>query len=250
MGKTLIMGTDFEGKKFLVTGVGAGIGRGVAQELTKLGARVWGVSRTKANLDSLKEECPGIECVHLDLTNWEATKAALEPLPVMDGLVNNAAIAVVQPFLDVNPEDFYLLFNANVKQVINVSQIVAKKMISAGSSGSIVNVSSQASQAALADHTIYCGTKGALDMITKVAALELGPKQIRVNAVNPTVTMTAMGKVGWSDPAKAGPMLAKIPLGRFAEVEDVVNCILFLLSEKAAMVNGVTLPIDGGFLAT
>ena len=62
--------------------------------------------------------------------------------------------------------------------------------------------------------------------------------------------MTAMGKVGWSDPAKAGPMLAKIPLGRFAEVEDVVNCILFLLSEKAAMVNGVTLPIDGGFLAT
>ena len=83
-----------------------------------------------------------------------------------------------------------------------------------------------------------------------MAALELGPNNIRVNAVNPTVTMTAMGKVGWSDPAKAGPMLAKIPLGRFAEVEDVVNCILFLLSKKAAMVNGVTLPIDGGFLAT
>merc|ERR1719378_215335 len=203
------MGSDFEGKKYLVTGVGACIGRGVAQELIKLGAKVWGVSRTKANLDSLKEECPGIECVHLDLTDWEATKAALEPLPVMDGLVNNAAIAVVQPFLDVNPEDFDLLFNANVKQVINVSQIVAKKMISAGNSGSIVNVSSQASQAALADHTIYCGTKGALDMITKVAALELGPKKIRVNAVNPTVTMTAMGKVGWSDPAKAGPMLAR-----------------------------------------
>merc|ERR1712154_207026 len=99
--------------------------------------------------------------------------------------------------------------------------------------GSIVNVSSQASQAALADHTIYCGTKGALDMITKVAALELGPHKIRVNAVNPTVTMTPMGKVGWSDPGKAGPMLAKIPLGRFAEVEDVVSCIIFLLSEGA-----------------
>jgi len=168
----------------------------------------------------------------------------------MDGLVNNAAVAICEPFLEVKPEDFDLMFNANVKQVINVSQIVAKKMISEGKPGSIVNVSSQASQAALADHTIYCGTKGALDMITKVAALELGPKNIRVNAVNPTVTMTAMGKVGWSDPAKAGPMLAKIPLGRFAEVEDVVNCILFLLSEKAGMVNGVTLPIDGGFLAT
>merc|ERR1712025_656619 len=131
-----------------------------------------------------------------------------------DGLVNNAALAICKPFLEVPPEDFDLLFNANVKQVINVTQVVASKMISCGKSGSIVNVSSQASQAALQDHTVYCGTKGALDMVTKVAALELGPKQIRVNAVNPTVTMTAMAKVGWSDPAKAGPMLAKIPLGR------------------------------------
>eukprot|EP00092_Neocalanus_flemingeri_P032384 GFUD01035209.1.p1 GENE.GFUD01035209.1~~GFUD01035209.1.p1 ORF type:complete len:245 (-),score=77.03 GFUD01035209.1:73-807(-) len=244
------METDFRGKRYLVTGVGAGIGRGVAKQLVQLGAEVWGVSRTKANLESLQEECPAVQTVHLDLTDWEATKAALEPLPAMDGLVNNAAVAVVAPFLEVKPEDFDLLFNANVKQVINVSQIVAKKMISAGKPGSIVNVSSQASQAALADHTVYCGTKGALDMITKVAALELGPNNIRVNAVNPTVTMTAMGKVGWSDPAKAGPMLAKIPLGRFAEVEDVVNCILFLLSQKAGMVNGVTLPVDGGFLAT
>ena len=61
---------------------------------------------------------------------------------------------------------------------------------------------------------------------------------------------TIFVKVGWSDPAKAGPMLDKIPLGRFAEVEDVTSCILFLLSDKAAMVNGVTLPVDGGFLAT
>jgi len=244
------MENDFRGKKYLITGVGAGIGRGLAIQLVELGAEVWGVSRTKANLDSLLEECPAVKTVHQDLTDWEATKAALEPLPLMDGLVNNAGVAICTPFLEVKPEDFDLMFNANVKQVINVSQIVAKKMVAAGTPGSIVNVSSQASQAALGDHTVYCGTKGALDMITKVAALELGPNNIRVNAVNPTVTMTAMGKVGWSDPAKAGPMLAKIPLGRFAEVEDVVNCILFLLSKKAAMVNGVTLPIDGGFLAT
>ena len=65
-----------------------------------------------------------------------------------------------------------------------------------------------------------------------------------------TLIIYLICKVGWSDPAKAGPMLDKIPLGRFAEVEDVTNCILFLLSDKAAMVNGVTLPVDGGFLAT
>merc|ERR1712080_295636 len=141
-------------------------------------------------------------------------------------------------------------FQANVKQVINVSQIFSKKMIKDKIKGSIVNVSSQASQAALADHTVYCATKGALDMVTKGAALELGPHNIRVNAVNPTVTMTEMGKVGWSDPAKAGPMLAKIPLGRFAEVDDVVQCIVFLLGPGSALVNGITMPIDGGFLAT
>uniref|UniRef100_A0A8B9HIF1 Dicarbonyl/L-xylulose reductase n=1 Tax=Astyanax mexicanus TaxID=7994 RepID=A0A8B9HIF1_ASTMX len=92
-------------------------------------------------------------------------------------------------------------------------------------------------------------TKGALDLLTRVMALELGPHQIRVNSVNPTVVMTDMGKIGWSDPVKAKTMTSRIPLGKFAEVEDVVNSILFLLSDKSAMTNGVTLPIDGGFLA-
>jgi L-xylulose reductase len=121
----------------------------------------------------------------------------------------------------------------------------------------------KASQAALADHVVYGMTKASLDMLTKIMALELGPLGIRTNAVNPTVVMTAMAKVGWSDPAKAGPMLAKIPLGRFAEVEDVVGPVLYLLSgnsfkiiplsnlilDLSAMVTGVTHPIDGGFLA-
>lgn len=244
------MSLNLSGKRVLVTGAGAGIGRGLVKTLAEQGAEVYGVSKTKANLESLKAECPSVTCVELDLCDWNMTKTVLEPLPTMDAVVNNAAIAICTPFLDVNPEDFDKLFNANVKQVINVSQIFSKKMIQDKIGGSIVNVSSQASQAALTDHTVYCATKGALDMVTKVAALELGPHKIRVNAVNPTVTMTAMGKVGWSDPAKAGPMLAKIPLGRFAEVEDVVNCILFLLSDNSSMVNGITLPIDGGFLAT
>uniref|UniRef100_A0A8B9HLA4 Dicarbonyl/L-xylulose reductase n=1 Tax=Astyanax mexicanus TaxID=7994 RepID=A0A8B9HLA4_ASTMX len=95
----------------------------------------------------------------------------------------------------------------------------------------------------------FCATKGALDLLTRVMALELGPHQIRVNSVNPTVVMTDMGKIGWSDPVKAKTMTSRIPLGKFAEVEDVVNSILFLLSDKSAMTNGVTLPIDGGFLA-
>ncbi len=84
--------------------------------------------------------------------------------------------------------------------------------------------------------------------MTRVMALELGAYGIRVNSINPTVVLTAMGKIGWSDPAKAEGMLSRIPLGHFAEVEDVVKGILFLLT--AEMVTGHALPIDGGFLGS
>lgn len=91
---------------------------------------------------------------------------------------------------------------------------MAKEWVDNKISGNIVNISSQASQAALKDHTVYCSSKSAVDAITRNMALELGPHQIRVNSVNPTVIMTEMGKIAWSDPAKAKSMLDKIPLGR------------------------------------
>ncbi|XP_053150460.1 L-xylulose reductase isoform X3 [Hemicordylus capensis] len=128
-------------------------------------------------------------------------------------------------------------------------EIVARKLIARGAPGAIVNVSSQASHRALADHTVYCSTKSALDMLTKTMALELGPHRIRVNSVNPTVVMTAMGRLNWTDPQKAGPMINRIPLGKFAEVDDVVNSILFLLGDQSNMTTGAMLPVDGGFLA-
>lgn len=102
----------------------------------------------------------------------------------------------------------------------------------------------------LKEHASYCASKGALDQLTRVMALELGPHNIRCNCVNPTVIMTDMGKMAWSDQEKAAPMLAQIPLGRFGEVDEVVNTVKFLLSDDSSMINGVTLPIDGGFLAT
>ncbi|XP_047613544.1 L-xylulose reductase isoform X2 [Phacochoerus africanus] len=129
-------------------------------------------------------------------------------------------------------------------------QVVARGLIARGAPGSIVNVSSQASQRALPNHSVYCSTKGALDMLTKMMALELGPHKIRVNAVNPTVVMTSMGRANWSNPQKAKAMLDRIPLGRFAEVEHVVDAILFLLSDRSSMTTGSTLPVDGGCLAT
>ncbi|KAM6951309.1 L-xylulose reductase [Aplochiton taeniatus] len=243
------MEITFAGKRALVTGAGKGIGRAMVLALARCGAEVVAVTRTQYDLDSLLQECPSVTPVCVDLSDWAATAVALEDVGPVDLLVNNAACAMLQPFLEVTSDQFDMSFNVNVKAVLHVSQIVARGMKARGSRGSIVNISSQASQCALKDHTVYCATKGALDMLTKVMALELGPYQIRVNSVNPTVVMTDMGRLGWSDPDKARAMTSRIPLGRFAEVEDVVNSVLFLLSDKSSMTHGVTLPVDGGFLA-
>ncbi|XP_064636286.1 L-xylulose reductase-like [Lineus longissimus] len=244
------MAYDFSGKKAIVTGGGRGIGRAIVEGLSKNGAEVWAVSRTKEELDKVEQEIPNTHGVQADLSDWNATKKAIEAIGPVDFLVNNAAIIVLASLLDIKPEDFDTLYNTNVKSIICVSQVVAKGMIESGKGGSIVNMSSQASERALKEHILYCGTKGAVDAISRVMALELGPHKIRVNTVHPTVVMTAMGRQNWSDPARSQPMLDRIPLGRFAEEVDVANATLFLLSDQASMIHGVHLPVDGGFWTT
>ncbi|KAM5135765.1 L-xylulose reductase [Mantella aurantiaca] len=242
------MEISFAGRRALVTGAGKGIGRGTVKALRDAGAAVIALSRSPQDMESLARECPGVETVCVDLGDWSATEAAMKSIGPVDLLVNNAGVALLQPVLDITQEAFDKSFAVNVRAVILVSQIVARQMVERGVPGAIVNVSSQASQVALQDHAVYCATKGALDMLTKVMALELGPKKIRVNCVNPTVVMTDMGRANWSDSKKAEPMLNRIPMRRFAEVEDVVNSILFLLSDKSGMTTGACLPVDGGYL--
>jgi NAD(P)-dependent dehydrogenase (short-subunit alcohol dehydrogenase family) len=240
-----------DGKRALVTGAGKGIGREIATLLTHCGARVVAVSRTPADLFTLATEI-GCETFAADLTDAAAAVAAAQSAlaagPV-DLLVNNAGVSIPQAFLETTVEAFDRTIDVNVRAPLLISQVIAKALIARGKGGSIVNLSSQASMVGLSDHAAYCASKGALDQLTRVMALELGPHQIRVNAVNPTVTLTPMGAMAWGDPMKSGPMLAKIPLGRFAKPADVARAVTYLLSDAADMVHGVTLPIDGGFLA-
>ncbi|XP_074094756.1 L-xylulose reductase [Cotesia typhae] len=244
------MNISFKNKRILITGAGQGIGRELALRLSKFNGTVIALSKTASNLDSLKKQDPKIETVAVDLADWEATRNAVKKVLPIDMLVNNAGVACLAPFLQQTEQHFDLTMTINVKSMFNVSQVVAEDLIKRKSSGSIVNVSSQTSHAALKDHAVYCASKGAVDMLTKTMALELGPHNIRVNAVNPTVVLTAMGKLGWGDPEKARSMTEKIPLGRFAEVDEVIDPIVYLLSDRSSMINGVALPIDGGFLAT
>ncbi|CAM4772405.1 unnamed protein product [Rotaria magnacalcarata] len=222
----------------------------LALKLAKLGAKVIAVSKTNEHLKELIAQDNSITPVCVDLADWNATKEAIKLHLPIQLLVNNAAVAILDSFLDVKPEDVDTLFNVNVRSIICISQEIARDLIERKLPGSIVNLSSQASAAALKDHSVYCSTKAAVDGLTRVMALELGPHQIRVNTVQPTVVLTDMGRIGWSDEKKAAGMLSKIPLNRFAEVEDVVDPIIFLLSDKSQMINGAALPIDGGFLAT
>ncbi len=243
------MNIDLKGKRALVSGAGKGIGREIAKMLVSCGAEVVAVSRTKEDLDSLASE---IRCkmIAADLSDAAAARRAAEQAGDIHLLVNNAGISIPQPLLDTTVEAFDRTMAVNVRAALVITQVVARGMIARGKGGSIVNLSSQASMVGLADHAAYCASKGALDQLTRVMALELGPHQIRVNAVNPTVTLTPMGEMAWGDPKKRDPMLAKIPLGRFAKPIHVAQAVAYLLSEQADMIHGVMLPVDGGFLAT
>jgi NAD(P)-dependent dehydrogenase (short-subunit alcohol dehydrogenase family) len=240
---------DFDQKRVLVTGAGKGIGREIATMLHRFNARVVALSRTEKDLQRLREEI-GCETIVAELGDPDSAKRAAEQAGDIDLLVNNAAIAILEPFLKTSVDAWDKTMAVNLRAVLLVSQVVARQMIERGVAGSIVNVSSMASFQALQDHAAYCVSKAGLDQLTAVMAVELGQHGIRVNSVNPTVVLTEMGKRAWSDPVKGGPMLARIPLRRFAECEDIASVVCFLLTDGAAMLNGLALRIDGGFLVT
>ena len=240
---------EFAGKSVLVTGAGKGIGRAIAVMLAARGAKVVALSRSAKDLKQLDAEI-GSTSITVDMADTEATRAAARAAMPVDYLVNCAGTTTLQPFLDVTIEAFDHLIAVNTRAPMIVAQEYARDRIARGHGGSIVNVSSMSAFIGFADHAAYCASKGALDAMSRVMANELGRQGIRVNTVDPAITLTAMAKKAWSDPAKAAPMLARMPLGRFIEPEEVAEVVLFLLSDRASMVNGISMPIDAGFQIT
>ncbi|KAG5666410.1 hypothetical protein PVAND_014439 [Polypedilum vanderplanki] len=241
--------SSLKGKTILVTGAGQGIGREIVTSLISLNAKVIGISRSETPLEELKNELnsPNFTAIQLDLSDWSKTRSILKSLDAkLDGIVNNAGIALIKPFNKLTEEDYDSQMNVNLKACFNVIQSLLEKL---NVNSSIVNVSSVASLKAIQDHTIYCMSKAGLDAMTRNLALELAPKKIRVNSINPTVILTRMGRENWSDPIKAGSLLSRIPLGRFGEVKEVVDPVIWLLSDESSYINGHCLPIEGGLMS-
>lgn len=240
----------FSGKRAVVTGAAQGMGARIATDLAKFGATVIAVDLDAEKLTELQKQVSNVIPVPVDLSDWDATQRALADIGDVDLLVNNAGITKLEAFGEIEPDSIDKIFAVNFKAAVNISQMCVRSMKSRGVPGAVVNVSSQSGLVALPEHAAYCGSKAALDMLTRVMALELGPYNIRVNSVNPTVTNTAMGVAVWEQyPEKAATMKGKIPLGRFAETKEISDVVLFLLSDMASMVTGVVLPIDGGYTA-
>lgn len=200
---------DFSGQRVLVTGASSGIGWEVAQQLLRAGARVYAMGRDAVALEKLAAQ--GCEVLRVDMADQVQLASMLAELPVMHGLVNCAGISILEAATQVTASAFDQVMTVNVRAAAMVAASVAKAMIGEGIKGSIVNVSSQASLVALDDHLSYCASKGAMDAMTRVQCGEWGKYGIRVNSVNPTVTLTPMAQMAWSEPSKRDPALAAIP---------------------------------------
>ena len=238
--------TDFNGRTVLVTGATGGIGGATVRHLVAAGADVVASGRSVEGLEQLAAET-GARTLAFDLTSEESVRSALEGLDLW-GVVNCGGFGgeIATP-MDTDIDVFDKVISINARGALLVTKYASATMIRLGQGGAIVNVSSQASLVALAGHISYGSSKAALDNITRVSALELGRYGIRVNSVNPTVVMTEMSRWYWGRPDIEGPFLEQMPLGRWATEDDIAAPIVFLLSDGAAMISGVSLPIDGGY---
>lgn len=243
------------GKVAVVTGASKGIGAGIAKHLAAEGAAVVvNYASSKNDADKVVDEISKRGGKAIAVQGDVAKKIDIERLFAeakkafgrLDILVNNAGVYQFAPLEEATEAEFHREFNTNVLGLILATQEAVKHFGADG--GSVINISSVATSATPPTSVVYSGTKGAVDAVTRVLAKELGPKNIRVNSINPggieTEGFHAIGIPG-TDFEKQ--MVAQTPLGRIGQPGDIAPVAVFLASSDSAWVTGETLRVAGGF---
>jgi NAD(P)-dependent dehydrogenase (short-subunit alcohol dehydrogenase family) len=250
------MDASLDGQVALVTGASRGIGHDIVLALAAAGATVAAAARSVDDVAALvaqvRAEGGQAVGVELDVTDLGAIDRAVQGVLAghgrIDVLVNNAGVGANHDALDVTESDWDRMMDVNLKGLFFVTQAVARTMVPRGY-GRIVNLGSQAGLVGIRRHAVYSASKGAVNLLTKVLALEWGPHGITVNAVAPTFIRTPGTAERLDDPDFAADVLARIPVGRFGTTADVAGAVLYLASPGAGLVTGVVLPVDGGWTA-
>jgi 3-oxoacyl-[acyl-carrier protein] reductase len=235
------MSDELRGKVALVTGAARGIGARIAARFAEHGAVVFGADVGEG------------ATLRLDVTDRAGVRAAVERIRAehggVDVLVNNAGVLTTGPFEQTGGEEFDRLVAVNFTGIYNCVQAVVPVM--RGTGASIINLSSVSHEkgGGIFGNVWYGATKAAVVAITKGLARDLGPRGIRVNAIAPAVVGTDMVSELLTAEARER-ILARIPLGRIADPDDVARLAVFLASEAASFITGETIAVDGGFLRT
>lgn len=248
------MGNRLDGRVAFITGAASGIGQGTAVRFAEEGARLVladrnadGLESTRAMVDELGAEALVIpldvrERHHVE----DAVARALARWGRLDIMFANAGISSPKPFIDLTEEDWDQVLAVNVKGVAFCGQAAARAMMDCKIPGRIINTASTYSEVTAPGSGPYSSSKGAVRMMTKVMAVELGPHGITVNAIGPGWIRTGMNPL--TDPERLGRIIPGIPLGRIGTPRDVAGAALFLASDDGAYVTGVTLFVDGGWI--
>ena len=241
-----------QNKVAVITGGSRGIGYATAEAFLREGARVIIAGSTQASADkavaSLKKSFPDaiVAGISPDLASLSQVRSVFREVSAkygcIDILVNNAGVSESTPFTEYTEETFDKVMDLNVKGVFNAARAAVECMIPRGS-GVILNTSSMVSISGQPSGFAYPASKFAVNGLTVSLARELGPKGIRVNAVAPGITETDMMKAVPRD--IIDPMIARIPLRRLGQPEDIANAFVFLASEEASYITGVVLSVDG-----